>query len=56
MKLYARIGLICLCSSLVLGCGGGAAAPPTQDEVERNNAAMEADMKSMMQQVPKKPK
>lgn len=54
--MYVRLSLLCLCCSLALGCGGGAAAPATQEEVEKNNAAMEADMKTMMQQVPQKPK
>jgi len=56
MFMYVRLSLLCMLCALALGCGGGASAPPTQDEVEKNNAAMDTDMKTMMQQVPQKPK
>ncbi len=56
MFTLVRLSLLCLFCSLALGCGGGGSAPPTQDEVEKNNAAMDADMKTMMKQVPQRPK
>jgi hypothetical protein len=56
MNIFVRLGMLCLICSLTLGCGGGAVAPPSQEEIDKNNAAMENDMKTMMQQVPRVPK
>jgi Tfp pilus assembly protein PilF len=52
---FAQLSLLCLCFSLTLGCSGTPSAP-AQEETDKSKAAMEADMKTMMQQVPRKPK
>ena len=41
---------------LAIGCGSGTPTPPSQEEIDRNAAAMESDLKNMMNQVPQKPK
>lgn len=38
---------------VVVGCGGGASPPPSEEKVNELNAKMDADMKSMTQGLPK---
>lgn len=38
---------------VVVGCGGGASPPPSDEKVNELNAKMDADMKSMTQGLPK---
>ena len=55
MKKYASWMLASSLLVFSIGCGSAPEAPPTPEEAERLNAAMEADMQQMMQNVPKKP-
>lgn len=52
MSNFSKFG--CLLGLFVMvGCGGGASPPPTEEKVNELNAKMDADMKSMTQQLPK---
>lgn len=56
MSKYAQLSLLGLLFVVALGCGGGTAKGPSADEAAKNEAAMEAEMKTMMKMVPQKPK
>lgn len=54
MLKFRLYGLVCF-GLFVIGCGPGVKPPPSEAEIEKLNTAMNSDMKTMMQQVPKNP-
>lgn len=56
MSKLVQLSFCCFFLGMVVGCGPSTPKPPSQEELDRNAAAMEADLKTMMQQVPAKPK
>lgn len=55
MLKLCKLGLVCSLVGLVLGCGPSEPSQPSEEKINELNAQMEADMNSMMKQVPKTP-
>ena len=54
MLKFCLYGLVCF-GLFVTGCGPGVTPPPSKEEADKLNSAMDKDMKTMMQQIPKNP-
>lgn len=54
MLKFCLYGLVCF-GLFVTGCGTGVTPPPSKEEADKLNAAMDTDMKTMMQQIPQSP-
>lgn len=55
MQKFCQMGLVCFGLFLVTGCGPSKPTPPSEEKIKELNAKMDADMKSMMGNIPKKP-
>ena len=55
MQKFCQMGLVCFGLFLVTGCGPSKPTPPSEEKIKEMNSAMDADMKSMMGNVTKKP-
>ncbi len=55
MQKICRYGLVCFGLFIVTGCGPSKPSAPSEEKIKELNTAMESDMKTMMQNVPKTP-
>jgi hypothetical protein len=55
MQKFCQMGLVFFGLFVVTGCGPSTPTPPSEEKIKEMNAAMDADMKSMTGNMPKKP-